>query len=351
MIMVFIIIFLLCLYEAKVSYKEGFADYMSPQASGSIKGIFVLIVLFSHMRQYVTFDRSYAINEAYYWMMSQIGQLMVVAFLFYSGYGIMQAIEKKKINYVRTMPKRRILKTYFHFAVTILIYLILNYCLGVTFPIKRILLSLLAWSAVGNSAWFMFAIFIIYIITYLVFMVAKDNMKAGVAAVTVALIVYIIIMWQVVGDKNAWYYDTVLCYPLGMLYSLLKPKIDSKLLPSFKKWISALLISTFIFLALHQVFKADYAFSRLAFIFEAMAFAIVIAILSMRVCINNGILRWCGSRVFSVYMLQRVPMIILAYFGLDKFPYIFVWISVVATLVIAELFDRIMEKTDKLLKL
>lgn len=37
---------LLCLFGIKFSFKDGFEDYMSIQKTGSIKGIFVIIVFF-----------------------------------------------------------------------------------------------------------------------------------------------------------------------------------------------------------------------------------------------------------------------------------------------------------------
>lgn len=344
-------IMFLFLYGIKFSGKEGLADYMSPQKTGSIKGIFVIIVLLSHMRQYVTFDRTLFLNEAFYQFMFHTGQLMVVVFFFYSGYGIMQAIEKKKTAYVKTIPKRRLLKTFVHFAMTIDIFLVCNYFLGVTFPVKRILLSFIGWSAVGNSAWFMFAIFIMYIATYLAFIVAKERKAAGAAAVTVMIAVYVAVMWYLKGTKNHWCFDTALCYPLGMWYSLAKPRIDAQLLPSFKKWFAASLGLLAAFIGLHIFYRQDMTKNMYVFLVEAMVFAILIAVLSMRISVDNKALRWCGSRVFSVYMLQRIPMMILAYFGVADYPYIFAAAAFAATLLIAELFDRFTAKTDKLMRL
>ena len=40
-----------------------------------------------------------------------MGQLVVVMFLFYSGYGIGESYKKKGVNYVQQMPVHRILTT------------------------------------------------------------------------------------------------------------------------------------------------------------------------------------------------------------------------------------------------
>lgn len=341
----------LCLYKIKFAGSQGFSDYMLPQKTGSIKGLFVIIVLFSHIRQHVTFDRTIAMNDAFYWVMTQLGQLMVVVFFFYSGYGIMQALGKKGITYVHSMPKNRILKTWLHFAFAILLFLITNYCIGKTFPIERILLSLTAWTAVGNSAWFMFAVFIMYIATYLAFLVARGKKVAGTVIVTLLMAVYVAVMWIIKGEKDHWFFDTALCYPLGMWYSLAKPKIDAKLLPSFKKWLAVMLAGIAVFVALNAVYCSDRKQYRYIFVIEALVFAVDIALLSMRVSADNEVLRWFGKRVFSIYMLQRIPMIVLDYFGVSESPYVFAWLVFVLSLVIAEAFDRLTAKTDKLIKL
>ena len=64
-------------------------DYLSKKQTTAIKGIFVLLVFFGHITQYIT------MGSAYERIVTSIGQLVVVMFLFYSGYGIMCQIMTK----------------------------------------------------------------------------------------------------------------------------------------------------------------------------------------------------------------------------------------------------------------
>ena len=36
---------LICIFGIKFSFKDGFEDYMSPDKTGAIKGIFVIIIV------------------------------------------------------------------------------------------------------------------------------------------------------------------------------------------------------------------------------------------------------------------------------------------------------------------
>ena len=79
MILYFVLLAAVCLIGIRFRWKEGFDDYMSPQTTGAIKGIFVVIVLFSHLRQYIHLSGAWY-DQAYQEILHDLGQLMVVAF-------------------------------------------------------------------------------------------------------------------------------------------------------------------------------------------------------------------------------------------------------------------------------
>ena len=95
--MVFLIVALIlcCLWKVKISKGFNF-EYLSQDVSNSIKGIFAIIILFSHIRGYITLSPNNIFDTSFNTIISYIGQLMVAIFLFYSGYGIMESIKKKK---------------------------------------------------------------------------------------------------------------------------------------------------------------------------------------------------------------------------------------------------------------
>ena len=336
---------LLCLFGIKFSFKDGFEDYMSVQKTGAIKGIFVIIVFFQHARQYVTIEKT-AVNEPFTQFMLFLGQLMVVVFLFYSGYGVALGLQKKP-RYVLTIPKKRILSVWYHFAVAIVIFFVVGRLLGTKYDLVRLLKSFVGLSAVGNSVWFIFTILMLYALTFFVFVFAKDKMIIPTAVLTVLSFALMLVLRELKG-KEYWWYDTLMCYPLGMWYYIAKPTVDKLLLKDFSRWFSMTAIVTTVF-GFIAFLMPIYHRTRKLFIPEALVFALVIVLVSMRVSIDNKVLRWFGKRVFSIYILQRIPMIIFSKLALKSNPVLFTLVCFAVTVVIAELFDRLLEKCDILL--
>lgn len=69
---------------------------MSPDKTGAIKGIFVIIIVYSHVKQYLSVPYADPANKLFFDVLYFLGQLMVVAFLFYSGYGVAVSVSKKR---------------------------------------------------------------------------------------------------------------------------------------------------------------------------------------------------------------------------------------------------------------
>ena len=136
-----------------------------------------------------------------------------------------------------------------------------------------------------------------------------------------------------------------MCYPLGMWYAMAKPYIDKHILPSFWKW----LLCTFALGAAFGGFRYliySQANRLIFFIPASFAFGLLIIFLSMRISLNNAVLRWFGKRVFGVYILQRIPMIVLSHFGAETKPVLFTAACIAITIVLAEIFERLMGKLD-----
>lgn len=337
----------LCLFGIKFSFQNGFEDYMSPQKTGAIKGIFVVIVLLSHLRQYISLNGS-ALNQPYKDFMNFFGQLMVVMFLFYSGYGVLLGITKKD-GYVKTIPAKRVLKVLLHFDIAVLLFWLTGNALGKDYSVKRLLLSLIGLEGVGNSIWFIFVIIVLYLITFAAFIFLKKKVILG-TVITTALSFVALLAIRAWKGSEYWWYDTIMCYPLGMWYAIAKPQIDKIILPDFNKWFACTAAAGTLFFAAESL-MSDFSNTRKIFIPMALVFAVFIVLLSMRISVCNGILQWFGKRVFGIYILQRIPMIILSHFGMNDNPFLFSVACFALTIVIAEIFERAMDKLDILLHL
>lgn len=104
------ILLALVLWGIKIN-KEGFnEDYIEKGQCNAVKGIFIIVVFMRHVVPYVKkagYDMQSMFDMFYKLIDWQVGQLLVVMFLFYSGYGVMASISKKGDKYITSFPRLR----------------------------------------------------------------------------------------------------------------------------------------------------------------------------------------------------------------------------------------------------
>lgn len=337
---------LLCLYKVQLKPKNGekyMTDYMSVEKTMAIKGIFIMLVFFSHFNSYVTFDSPAELQYAKIFKL--IGQAMVTLFLFYSGFGVTESIKKKGMAYVNKIPVTRILGTYFRFDIAVLIFIIVGAILGHTYPVSQYLLSFTGWDSVGNSNWYIFAVVIAYFITFISFKIsslltkklpkqASDCLSA--CFVTLGCVAYVLVLYGF-KLKSMYWYDTIICYACGVWYSLLKDRIEKIINKNIAVYAVFLIFSaagTFYFM-----FNRGSSFIK-AELFMLFFVAFVV-ILSMRVSFHNKILVWCGKNLFGLYIMQRIPMMIFRSLGVADFNiYVYFVLCVAVTVPVAWVFEK-----------
>ncbi len=339
----FIAVFaLVCMWQIQlrpVGNDNYIKDYMSINKTTAVKGIFIIIVFFSHFNSYVDFTNSY--DLAYDSVYGQIGQRMVTLFMFYSGYGVMEAISKKKTAYINKIPVTRVLGTLFRFDIAVLCYLLLNIIINrgaYKITPKSFILSLVGWQSIGNSNWYIFAIVICYIATFIGFEIFRDKLKYIPSALAVTGLLLAYVSFFHFYELNATrFYNTVLCYPLGIFYSLYRDKLERLINKSNTLW--AVLFAGSVIAA---KITYDHRGDRF-FIYELSMFAFVAAVVlfTMQCSLNNKILRFCGQHLFGIYIMQRIPMTVFQRLGLSDFNiYIYFIVCLVTTILIAYLFDK-----------
>ena len=82
------------------------------------------------------------------------------------------------------------------------------------------------------------------------------------------------------------------------------------------------------------------------FIPEAMAFAILLTLFTMKFEIKSSILDWLGINAFAIYILQRLPMLMADEFGLTYSPIMYFAIILIATMLLSAIFTKSTRKLD-----
>lgn len=334
MLIVFIVFVFICLYNIKFS-KNGFSDYLSKEQSIIIKGIFAIIIFLSHFNSYVVFENN-IYDKIYLKIFSGIGQLCVVLFLFFSGYGIYMSSIKKE-NYFKDFPKNRILKTIINFDCAVLLFLISNIILNIKNEPIKIILSFIGWESIGNSNWFVFSIVCMYIITFIIVKINKEKLdNKSLTIITLATALFIIFL-RITKKEEVWWYNTIACYTLGLWYGRYKTKIDMILQKKYLKIFG----TTIVLFILFYYFR-NYNFV----IYEIMSilFTIMFVITMYKIKISNKVLGFFGKYSFEIYILQRLPYMFLIPLISNK--YLLFILSFSLTLIISIIFNKVVSIID-----
>ena len=333
--LVYLIVLMLLVVSGMQTAKKDqfFSGYLSKEQTTAINGIFVLIVFLSHASTYV--ELGGPLDDAYSTLKGYLRQLIVASFLFYSGYGCYESFQHKE-NYFKGFLKKRVLKTLVNFAAALLLYVIVNLIFRFHYSAKEYLLCWIGWEGLGNSNWFMFVILALYLLVFLA-------MKTGLKGLTVKMFLLAGILWTALffgRHASPWWYNTLITFPLGILFSDVKPKLD----PFLRRqviWFSAFLALAILYLGLHHLIGDD----RWGLV--SSLFCLLIILASMKVRIDNPILTWLGLNAFAIYILQRLPMIVLSHFGLERFPLYFTILIFAITLLTAGGFTKLTGMIDR----
>lgn len=335
------VLFLLIISGIEFSTKNEFnKDYISHSGTTAIKGIFVILVIFSHGTGYI--DVSGKFDVAYIKMQEHLDQMIVSMFIFYSGYGIMESIKKKGYAYIDTIPKRRFPQVLLNFDIAVVLFLILAATAGKFYSVGHILLSFIGWESVGNSNWYIFVILALYVITYLAFIILKkaNNKKtqlAGIVITTVLSVAFVCFLKVTKTSAQSWWYNTLILYSVGMWYSYFKNIIEKFLMKNDLIFLASSAILVLAYLEAYNLRSKHFALYTV----WAILFTFGVVMITMKVKITNPVLEWFGNHVFSVYILQRIPMILLSRYGVaDRHKYEFMIASIFFTVFLAEIFDR-----------
>lgn len=338
MIIPLVLLVFLFIAAARPSKDLLLSSYCSIQQTQTIKGFFVLTIFFSHFCSYAHFEKWHdSIMQAY---CNYLGQLMVVPFLFYSGYGIFESVKKKGFDYINGLPKKRILKVLLHFDFAVLLFLILDIVTEQPVSFYKFTFSLLAWESIGNSAWFIFVILNVYTFAYLGLTLFKGNLKYTLVFVTALSLLYTAI---VSCFKMSYWYDTILAFSLGCCFSMFKDNFSTIIHKKNATLVGGSLCVFAFFVVKYNLIPNMLVNSQLILV----AFCGTIIFFSLHIQFESKILSWFGSLVFEIYILQRIPMNLGKYLHWNESNvYRYFAFCFITTLLLAILFKNVTSRID-----
>lgn len=303
MIVFFFVYAVLILWGIKFVRNDN--DVLSFSQTNALKGIGIMTVFFNHIyNDYLTphnvgyrpiFDTPFVYFETH------LTAMFVGMFLFFSGYGVYESYKKKGKSYIDQMPIKRIGTTLFNFDIAVVVFLIADLLLQVSLKSQDVALAFVGWESIGNSNWYIFAILCCYLASYLSFKISR-NSRQYIVILSLLICLYTLMVYLY---RFPWWYNTILCYPAGVLYSSHKEKLNSV----FAKKYCLFAITFFV------IYITSYLLSaRALFILHnisAIAFCFLCVLVSFKVRLQSKPLIWLGSHLFPIYIYQRLPMLVI----------------------------------------
>lgn len=318
--------------------------YLSYDSTNCLKGIFAIFVLLHHLYQYSGLLKNSAIGLAF----QALGYLSVGMFFFYTGYGMM--VSKNKLGYVKSIGKKRILPLYLFYVFLIILYAIWRLVLHCSVSPMEVLQSLLFGKTIVPLGWYFQVIFVVYLLLWLVFTVAKRDLEC-ISVTGIALVIYCIICNKC-GLASTWY-ESIFCVLLGMIWAAYKDMIDRAL--NKRKWgafwVGGLLFSVFLVgTKISPLFNIEIKMISAVFFSAFVTFATYVFPSTIY---NNIVIRILGKYSLEIYACQGIFLMLRkdGIIYIDN-PYIFIVIVIVGTgimsIIMKPLYVQINKKVKEL---
>ena len=186
----------------------------------------------------------------------------------------------------------------------------------------------------------MFVTFAMYIIIIAAFLIFKKSNRLALVGVFVLTGVFAYAEYKL--GLASRFYNTIFCFPAGMLFSELKPYIDKVLMKNDITWYTGFTLIGGLFIFFSHNRDASLVHHSLF----AILGALLVTVAFMKINVSSSILDWFGEHIFSFFILQRIPMALLKFAGVNKTPVAFIIFSFFSTDLLSMLFDTAMDKLD-----
>lgn len=292
-LLVFICLPIMVLYHSR--YTQWSTDFLKKSNTDILKGLSIIVVILSHI---ALFTKTGGLVHKVF---INSGFLAVSIFLFVSGYGLIIQSSKKE-NYLKGFYKK-VLYLYLVFVISNIVVTILNNLfLNTSYGIKDIIISSLKFKfANGRELWFVAIIIFMYINFYVAYKLFKG--KTSLLVVLIGTALYIALC-KIFG-KGTWWYNTAICFTIGILFSIHKEKIE-KFYKS-KYWIK--LIMVFFMFSISMILYTKKV-TQLQYIIPIILIALITMIL-MKIELKSISMNFINRISFEMYLTHLIVLKIL----------------------------------------
>ena len=265
-------------------------DYLSKENSACLKGLLAVVIIVAHWRNNVTFLHNTAIGM----ILTASGYLIVGMFLFLSGYGL----RIQGNAYLEHFPKRRLLPYYATYLISVGIYSAIELVSGGTVTPTAILKSLFWYGTVVDFGWYLQAPLLLYLLYWFVYRRTDSPWNLLIIAAIYAILIFPM--------KSMLWYNSLLCFPLGIWWADHKQGIDRWL---EKRWGLIFCAAFILFSATLLLGNLRLLMPSMMYIFKIISagfFSVFVMVFMAKVPIKNSTTTFLGSISGEIYIAQGI---------------------------------------------
>ena len=334
--------FLIFVFSLKIKNKED-ASILDKNFSNSLKTLFIFLIVLSHILGALSYNG--VLSKPLALFRFAMGQMCVTPFFLISGFGLFEGYKKYGNSYNKKVFLNHFLKILMFTAICLVPYLIYDLLVNGTKPFYVYPLAFIGLTNLGNQNWFIFAILFVYLFTFLVGLLKIKNNYWNLLIITLGCVAYIV-AFRLLGYGSYWY-DTILAFPVGILFSINKAKIEKwlskKSVPIILFFVSIILYVLWKLLcekfAIIRDFHALYSLPLIVFV------SIGIVCASKIFTARNNLLVFFGINSWPLFLMHMLPILLLKPLGMNDS--VFYILSFVASLVLSIPFALLFKLIEK----
>lgn len=320
-------VIVLMLFGVKFTSKNKFhEDFLSLESTKIIQGLAAIGVIMHHCVQIIT-------DYGTVWLgpisiFNDIGVLFTAIFFFCSGFGLIISYRTKP-DYLKGFMRKRIPAVLIPFIISNILYFVI---IGLYYKkinsVIDVILYLTGIKLINRNTWFLIEIMVLYLAFYFIFRFVKKE-KAKWVFMSVFIMLMIIISLLLGHETKEtrgfwflgqWWYNTTLLFPVGMVVARYKDKIVGFakkhyvwLLPLF-----TILFMITLYVTEHWIVEIfgyyqeweghpgywEKAVTALAHNLTCFFFVGMVLLVTMKIKIQNILLRWLGKISLEMYIVH-----------------------------------------------
>ena len=302
----FILSFVPLIWKMKIirPFKALNKDYLSVDNCNAMRGVFALTPLVVHIGNCISYSKP--LN---WWSIN--GNMVVEAFFFLSGFGLMKQYMLRD-DYAKGFLVKRMPKILIPYIATILLYWAGTFVFyGFLYSPFGVLNTILCGVPIVTFSWFMVHLILFYLFFWLMMLVCKKHYNLMIAG---GILYFALTSWLFYsrGFGMHWY-ETSLGLTLGIFWAVYEKQIFSIM----EKWYWPVFIFVLVLTAvvykidipwLYGLFPSDFAF-RNVLVFLLMCLCIVLGM--MKCAVGNRVSHFLGYISLEIYLLHGFAIMML----------------------------------------